>query len=140
MEILVAKAQALPPEGQREVLDFVEFHTKACPARWLTWASICQPRTSIKPGARPGPNFRTGISNGRLGCRYPRAGLVSAGFSAPLGHAYSQSPGFSSVSILATITAPVSTSVRSPEFAADSIRSLDVSLCPLTVLAKGTIP
>jgi len=25
MEILVAKAKALPPEGQREVLDFVEF-------------------------------------------------------------------------------------------------------------------
>lgn len=25
MEILVAKAKALPPDGQREVLDFVEF-------------------------------------------------------------------------------------------------------------------
>jgi hypothetical protein len=25
MEILVAKAKALPPAGQREVLDFVEF-------------------------------------------------------------------------------------------------------------------
>jgi hypothetical protein len=25
MEVLVAKAKALPPEGQREVLDFVEF-------------------------------------------------------------------------------------------------------------------
>jgi hypothetical protein len=44
--------------------------------RWLTKASTCRPRTSIKPGARPGPNFRTGISNGRLGCRYPRAGLI----------------------------------------------------------------
>ena len=37
-------------------------------------------------------------------------------------------------------TAPVSISVTSPEFAADSIRSADVSLCPFTVLAKGTSP
>ena len=37
-------------------------------------------------------------------------------------------------------TAPVSTSVTSPEFAADSIRSDEVSLCPFTVVAKGTIP
>ena len=37
-------------------------------------------------------------------------------------------------------TAPVSTSVTSPEFAADSIPSEDVRLCPFTVVAKGTVP
>jgi len=37
-------------------------------------------------------------------------------------------------------TAPVSMSMTSPEFAADSMRSEDVSLSPLTVLAKGTVP
>ena|SRR5437763_1154559 len=47
--------------------------------------------------------------------------------------------GYSSWLILAMNTAPVSTSVRSPEFAADSIGSTDVSLCPFTVLAKGTM-
>jgi len=66
MEILVAKAKALPPDGQCEVLDFVEFletrlgggHlTRACPARWPTWASICQPRTLTRSGARPDRNF-----------------------------------------------------------------------------------
>ena len=48
--------------------------------------------------------------------------------------------GYSSWLILAMNTDPVSTSVTSPECAADSIRSADVSLCPFTVLAKGTIP
>lgn len=50
--------------------------------------------------------------------------------------AYSHSPLSSSGLILAMNTDPVSTSARSPAFAADSIRSTDVSLCPLTVLAK----
>jgi hypothetical protein len=42
--------------------------------------------------------------------------------------------------ILAMNSPPVSTSVRSPECAADCIWSTDVSLCPCTVLARGTIP
>jgi hypothetical protein len=33
-----------------------------CPVRWLTWASICQPKTSIKPGARPGRSSRIGYA------------------------------------------------------------------------------
>ena len=48
--------------------------------------------------------------------------------------------GYLSGFILAMNSPPVSTSVRSPECAADFIRSTDVSLCPFTVLAKGTIP
>jgi PIN domain nuclease of toxin-antitoxin system len=34
------------------------------------------------PGAKPGPNFRAGISNGRPGRRYPCTRLVSARFAA----------------------------------------------------------
>ena len=48
--------------------------------------------------------------------------------------------GYLSGFILAMNSPPVSTSVRSPECAADFIRSTDVSLCPFTVLARGTIP
>ena len=53
MEILVVKAKALPPEGQREVLDFVEFletrlgrgtpHKRPVRAHWLTWATTGNP-------------------------------------------------------------------------------------------------
>src|SRR6202165_4103558 len=39
--------------------------------------------------------------------------------------------------IVAMITPLVSKRVRSPELAADSMRSAEVSLCPLTVLANG---
>ncbi len=42
--------------------------------------------------------------------------------------------------IVATNTAPVSSSVRSPAFAGDSMGSTDVSGFPFTVVAKGTIP
>jgi hypothetical protein len=37
-------------------------------------------------------------------------------------------------------TPPVSNSVRSPEFAGDSMGSTDVSMCPFTVLARGMVP
>jgi len=37
-------------------------------------------------------------------------------------------------------TPPVSNSVRSREFAGDSIGSAEVSLCPFTLVAKGTVP
>ena len=42
--------------------------------------------------------------------------------------------------IVATNTAPVSMSMRSPEFAGDSMGATDVSISPFTVLAKGMIP
>ncbi len=42
--------------------------------------------------------------------------------------------------IVATITAPVSTRVMSPESTADSMGSTDVSICPFTVLARGMVP
>src|SRR5688572_19791925 len=42
--------------------------------------------------------------------------------------------------IVAANVAPVSTSMRSPEFSGDSMASTDVSICPFTVLAKGMFP
>ena len=40
MEILVAKAKAPPPEGQREVLDFVEFLETRLSAKWSDWSRM----------------------------------------------------------------------------------------------------
>ena len=42
--------------------------------------------------------------------------------------------------MMATNTAPVSTSVRSRAFAGDSMGSTDVSGCPFMVVAKGKVP
>ncbi len=42
--------------------------------------------------------------------------------------------------IVPTNIPTVSTSVKSPEFAADSIGSTEVSICPFTVLARGMVP
>ena len=42
--------------------------------------------------------------------------------------------------IVAMNSPPVSNSVRSREFAGDSMRSAEVSLYPFTVAAKGIVP